>query len=204
MHVCKGAVPAVMALCHTDASGRKNIEDVIRSFAGRGLRTVAVAEDVSHDDDDDDDNNNNNSSSSSSNNNANASYYILRDRNVLNRVRRGERLASEAVRDALLLVRVRVVGRGTVDYNAALCAPSTALLSSLAPLSSRSSLLHADTRSQHAAASCAVIGRITSDRAVSLTHGCGAGIGCISLVQWLDLRQRLDRFTFCFSFLPSK
>jgi len=46
-----------MALCHTDASGRKNIEDVIRSFAGRGLRTVAVAEDASHDDDNDNNNN---------------------------------------------------------------------------------------------------------------------------------------------------
>jgi hypothetical protein len=118
-------------------------------------------------------------------------WFVLRERAALARLGRGEAVSGWA--GAVVGVRVRCASRGTLQFNAALCVPRS--LASLPPATAAASPRLLPTRAA-CRASCIVVGRVTSDRAVSLALGCGAGTAFISLAAWLHWKAQLAAYVF--------
>jgi hypothetical protein len=118
-------------------------------------------------------------------------YYVVRERVLLERLRAAVvaddgRLPHEDA-GALVSVNIRTTQRGTVDYNAAICVPSAAMLANLQ--AGDRNLPTAPTSEYDAAV---VIGRVTSDRGYLLSQGNGGGVGALSLTAWLKFRRAVE------------
>ena len=124
--------------------------------------------------------------------------YCVFDRNVLAALKRPLNEAESALgavdlAGALLRVRVRVLRRGTCEFNAALYAPTRSMLAHARANNGRllddsETPTTVDTLIE-SGESLITLGRVTSERGFFHTQGQGGGIATIGLKRWLDHRR---------------